>query len=70
MKVWMVWREVDFNQEWLEGVFASESLARKRQDELFEEYKNDRAGWDNLNREEWDDLDSPFSVSSAVVEGA
>ena len=70
MKVWMVWREVDFNQEWLEGVFASESLARKRQDELFEEYKNDRAGWDNLNQEEWDDRESPFSVSSAVVEGA
>ena len=61
MKVWMVWQTVDFNQEWLEGVFASESLARKKQDELFEEWKNDREGWDNL--------ESPFSLSTSFVEG-
>jgi len=58
-KVWMVWREVDFNQEWLEGVFASESLAREKHDEMFEEW-----------RKVWGDKsESPFSVSSAVVQG-
>ena len=59
-KVWMVWREVDFNQEWLEGVFASESLARKKHDELFEE-------WSKV----WGDKsESPFSVSSVAVQGS
>ena len=67
-KVWMVWREVDFNQEWLEGVFVNEALALSCKMELFSEWLKDRnltmTGF--VNR----DLDDPFSVTSVVVQGS
>ena len=65
-KVWMVWREVDFNQEWLEGVFATEAKALTFKMELFSEWLKDRnmtmTGF--VNRK----LEDPFSVTSVNVQ--
>ena len=64
-KVWMVWKDVDFNQDWLEGVFNSEAKAEDAMDELFNEWLNDRK---KVFGEEAENFDSPFFLTEEVVQ--
>jgi len=62
-KVWMVWQEVDFGQEWLKGVFAGKRTANKAADDMFFNWLADRGMTaDTFNG------DNPFFVTDEVVQ--
>ena len=64
-KVWMVWKTVDFGQDWLEGAFDSEAKAQKAMDEMFNEWLNDRK---KVFGEEAEDFESPFVMDFVNVQ--
>ena len=64
-KVWMVWKTVDFGQDWLEAVFNSEVKAENAMAEMFNEWLNDRK---KVFGEEAEDFESPFFVTDEDVQ--
>jgi|11BtaG_2_1085332.scaffolds.fasta_scaffold31519_4 hypothetical protein len=64
-KVWMVWKTVDFGQDWLEGVFDSKSKAENAMNEMQTEWMNDMK---EVFGNKADEFDSPFVMDSVNVQ--
>ena len=71
-KVWMVWQTVDFNQDWLMGVFAGKRTANAAKAKMFADWLSDRDmtldQWKAKQDQPWFDMDDPFFVTDAVVQ--
>jgi len=72
-KVWMVWQTVDFNQDWLKGVFAGKRTANAAKAKMFDAWLEDRgitaAEWQTQkDNDKWGELDDPFFVTDEVVQ--
>ena len=71
-KVWMVWKTVDFGQDWLEGVFDSEAKANIAKATMFADWLSERgmtlAQWQMKKaKDQWGEVDDPFFVTDEVV---
>jgi hypothetical protein len=72
-KVWMVWQTVDFNQDWMMGVFSTEAKAESAMADMFAEWADDRGTTVDQWRasqaaQPWSDMDEPFFVTATNVQ--
>ena len=65
-KVWMVWQEVDFGQDWIVGVFATQAKADAAKADFFAEWLDNRA-WTEAEFKKTQ-MDNPFTVTTADVQ--
>ena len=65
--VWMVWQTVDFGQDWMMGVFASDDAANAAMDDMFADWMSDRG----MTAAQFaaSQMDDPFFVTTQDVQG-